>query len=87
MLKIVTAMPHVNPIVTGIGMKRINDPSRSAPIANMMVPASIVQISRFCSPYRAPTSATRPTNAPAGPPICTREPPSADTMKPPTMPV
>ena len=79
-------MPQVKPTVTGCGTNLIRLPRRSAPITKRMAPAIIVQSSRSARPNFATISAIRPTNAPAGPPICTREPPSAETRNPPMMP-
>ena len=84
--RIVIAMPQVKPTVTGCGTNLIRLPSRRAPITNRMAPAIIVHSSRSARPYCATMSAIRPTNAPAGPPICTREPPRAETINPPMMP-
>ena len=47
-------------------------------------PAIAVTISSPDNPNFAMIPATITTNAPVGPPICVRDPPSAETMKPPT---
>ena len=52
--KISTAMPLVNPMVTGYGMNLIIEPSLTAPMTNRNTPAMIVQIARFSGPYFAP---------------------------------
>ena len=47
-----------------------------------MTPAIIVHMYRPDTPYLATMPATTTTNAPVGPPICTREPPNAEMAKP-----
>ena len=84
---IVIAMPQVKPVVTGCGMNLISVPSRAAPKANKNTPDMAVQIRRLGSPYCRMIAYTSPTKAPAGPPICTREPPRAETMNPPMIAV
>jgi len=49
-----------------------------------MTPAIIVTIKRPETPWAAMMPATITTNAPVGPPICTREPPRAEMKKPAT---
>ena len=44
--KITTAMPEVNPVVTGKGMKRMSAPMRQTPKMMRKTPAIKVQISR-----------------------------------------
>jgi hypothetical protein len=44
-------MPLVKPLITEIGMKRIQVPSLARPMASSMAPAIIVQISRLAAPY------------------------------------
>jgi hypothetical protein len=48
-------------------------------------PAIMVHMNRPSSPYSAMIPATTTTKAPVGPPICTKEPPSAEIKKPVTM--
>ncbi len=85
--RMVTAMPAVNPTVAGCGIWRISEPSRSTPIKVSIAPeSSTVRISPSV-PNRAMVAATSTMKAPAGPPIRTRLPPSADTRKPPTIAV
>ena len=81
------AMPVVNPITIEIGMNRIRVPSRNAPIAKRSTPAIIVAMRRLAMPYFSAIAYSRPTKAPAGPAICTREPPRSDTINPPTIAV
>ncbi|MNI66813.1 hypothetical protein D3C73_1224040 [compost metagenome] len=38
-LKIITAIPEVNPMVTGLGINLINAPSFSSPITTKIIPA------------------------------------------------
>ena len=81
-LAISTAMPLVNPITTGRGMYRTADPSPVTPSSRIITPAIIVHMSRPSTPKRATIPDTTITNAPVGPPIWTREPPSAEIRKP-----
>ena len=80
-----TAMPFVKPTTTGRGMKRTAAPMPVNPRTTSMTPAIIVHMNRPSTPYFATMPATTTTNAPVGPAICTREPPSAETTKPVTM--
>lgn len=50
--RMMTAMPAVNPTVTGKGMYLMNVPSRSSPMARMMAPLSMVASSRPSMPCR-----------------------------------
>jgi len=77
-----TAIPFVKPITTGRGMNLTADPIPVRPMTTSMTPAIIVHMNRPSTPYLATMPATTTTNAPVGPAICTREPPSADTRKP-----
>ena len=79
-----TAMPLVNPITTGRGIKRTAEPSPVRPITSRMTPAISVTMARPLIPKRATIPATMTTNAPVGPPICVREPPSAEIRNPAT---
>ena len=47
----------------------------------------MVHMNRPSTPWLATMPATITTNAPVGPPICTREPPSAEIRKPATIAV
>ena len=69
-------------MITEFGMKRINAPSLNMPIAMSMKPAIIVQIIRFAQPYLARIAYSTTTNAPVGPPIHSRVPPSAEIKNP-----
>ena len=80
-------MPLVNPIVTGNGMNLIAPPRRSSPKAIRMKPAMSVATTSPSTPYLSTIPETITTNAPVGPPICTREPPSSEIRKPATMAV
>ena len=77
-------MPLVNPMMTGRGMKRTDAPRPVNPITTSMMPAMSVTRARPGMPKRATMPATMTTNAPVGPPICVREPPSAEIRKPAT---
>jgi hypothetical protein len=68
-LAISTAIPLVNPITTGRGMKRTADPRRPAPSAISTTPASTVQVKRPSTPCRVTIPEITTTNAPVGPPI------------------
>ena len=65
-------------------MKRTADPIPVKPMITSITPAMTVHMNRPSTPYFETMPATTTTNAPVGPAICTREPPSADTMKPET---
>ena len=80
-----TAMPLVKPTTTGRGMNRTAVPMPVAPSTTRMTPAIIVHMNRPSTPCAATMPATTTTNAPVGPPIWTREPPSAEMMKPVTI--
>jgi hypothetical protein len=82
-----SAMPLVNPIVTGYGMNLIAPPSRNKPKATRMKPAMRVATTSPSTPCCWTIPDTITTNAPVGPPICTREPPSSEMRKPATMAV
>ena len=60
-------------------------PSRSRPIAVSISPDRKVASSSPSTPCCATVAATSTMKAPAGPPIWNRLPPSAETMKPPTI--
>ena len=81
-LAISTAMPFVKPTTTGRGMNFTAEPMPVRPMTTSITPAIIVHMNRPSTPYFATMPATTTTNAPVGPAICTREPPSAETMKP-----
>ena len=71
------AMPLVKPMVTGRGMNRTAPPSPVKAKTTRMTPAIIVHIKRPGTPKVVTIPATITTNAPVGPAIWHREPPSA----------
>ena len=81
------AMPLVKPVTTGNGIYLIIVPNLHAPSTNKITPAISAQTTSACGPCDKTIGASNGTNAPAGPPICTREPPSSETKKPPMMAV
>ena len=81
------AMPLVKPIRIGRGMNLTAVPSPVTASPASSTPAIIVTIISPDMPCCAMMPATITTNAPVGPPICTRDPPSSDTTRPPTMAV
>ncbi|MDT4869606.1 hypothetical protein FQZ97_1046460 [compost metagenome] len=85
--KMITPMPLVKPTTTGAGMNRITAPILATPMSSRMKPAISVATRRPSMPYLAVTPARMAMKAPVGPAICTRLPPSSDTMKPPMMAV
>ena len=82
-----TAMPAVNPVITGYGMNLISAPGRARPMTMRMTPAMTVQMTSPSYPNCATMPETMTTNAPVGPPICTRLPPSAEMRNPPMIAV
>jgi hypothetical protein len=68
-------------------MYLIIEPSLQAPSTIKMAPAINVQTTSASGPCFMTIGASSGTKAPAGPPICTREPPSAETRNPPMMAV
>ena len=80
-------MPLVKPTTTGRGMNRTADPMPVAPSTTSSTPAINVHMKRPSTPCRATMPATMTTNAPVGPPICTRDPPKSEMMTPATMAV
>ena len=86
-MRIVTAMPAVNPMVMVPGMKRISLPRRSTPMTISRMPAMTVATIRPCSPELATMPATMVANAAVGPAICTLLPPNAEIRKPAMMAV
>ena len=81
--KMMTAMPAVKPTVTGNGMYLMKVPSLSKPIAAMSMPRQQRGKDQAVEAVRATVAETSTMNAPAGPPIWKRLPPSAETRKPP----
>ena len=82
-----SAMPLVNPIVTGRGMNLTAEPKPVRPISTSMTPAIKVTSARPGTPNFATIPATMTTNAPVGPPICMRDPPRAEIRPPATIAV
>ena len=80
-------MPLVNPVTTGSGMNLITPPSFARPKPIRMTPAISVATMSPSTPYFCTMPYTITTNAPVGPPIWTREPPSAEMRKPATIAV
>jgi len=64
-----SAMPLVNPITMGRGMKRTAAPSPVNPRNNRITPAIMVTMNSPERPCFARIAATITTNAPVGPPI------------------
>ena len=84
-LAISTAMPLVKPITTGRGMNLTAVPSPVTPSRIRTTPAISVHMNRPSRPCFATMPATTTTNAPVGPPIWVRDPPSAEIRNPATM--
>ena len=82
-----TAMPLVKPIITATGINLINTPMRKKPISHSITPDINVASSSPPTPYCATMPYTITINAPAGPPICTREPLNSEIRKPAIMAV
>jgi hypothetical protein len=85
--KMMTAIPLVKPVMTGCGMNFMMPPNFATPKITSMTPAIIVAIASPSYPCCWTMPYTITTNAPVGPPICTRDPPSAEMRKPATMAV
>ncbi len=83
----ISAIPDVKPTVTGYGTKRITSPRRANAIPISSTPAISVATASPSTPNSATTPATITTNAPVGPPICTRLPPNAEIRNPATIAV
>ncbi len=81
-LAITSAMPLVKPMMTGRGMYLTAVPVPVRPMITSITPAIIVHMNRPSTPYSAMMPATTTTNAPVGPPIWKRDPPSAEIRKP-----
>ena len=75
-------MPLVKPITTGRGMYFTAVPRPVMPSSISITPAINVHMNSPSRPYVATMPDTTTTNAPVGPPICTREPPRAEIVKP-----
>src|SRR2546426_9739861 len=59
-------------------MNLMAPPRRTAPKMMRITPAIMVAAASPSPPWRCTMAYTITTNAPVGPPICTREPPSAE---------
>ena len=79
-----TPMPLVKPMTTGRGMYLTAVPRPVMPSRIRMMPASSVHMNSPSRPWAATMPETTTTKAPVGPPIWTREPPSAEMVKPAT---
>ena len=82
-VKIVKAIPLVNPITMGYGIKRITTPKRNSPISTSITPAIAVATANPSKPNCWMIPYTMTIKAPVGPPICTELPPKSETMNPP----
>ena len=85
--KMVNAIPLVKPTTRGCGIKRNSEPNFSNPNMIMKMPAKMVEIISPSRPYCATMPEIMMTNAPVGPPICTRLPPNKEIKKPAMMAV
>jgi len=82
-----TAMPAVNPVVTGYGTYSMNCPMPAAPITKRITPATRVATSRPPRPNRAAMGARITTKAAVGPETWTADPPRSAMTKPATIAV
>ena len=80
--KMMTAIPLVNPVTRGLGTNLMTEPSRASPMASRISPAMNVAACNPAMPYCAVTPASTAMNAPVGPEICTRVPPSNEVARP-----
>ena len=86
-MRIVTAIPAVNPVVIVYGMNLISAPAFTKPRIIKMIPAIIVAMIRPSIPSVAMMPATIVANAAVGPAICTVLPPKKEIKKPATIAV
>ena len=85
--KMITAMPTVNPSITGHGMYARSRPTRASDATTTSTPAIRPTSKTACAPYRE-TIGTRTTAiAPVGPDTCTFEPPNTAATTPATIAV
>lgn len=82
--KMITAMPSVNPSMTGHGMKETARPSRSTPARTTRMPARRVTTTTAPGPWLATIGTRTTTIAPVGPDTCTCEPPKTAAITPAT---
>ena len=68
-MAIITAMPDVNPLITGIGINEISLPRCSTPAITRIMPASTVATNTPCKPYCAIMDINIAAMAPVGPEI------------------
>ncbi|OQB88328.1 MAG: hypothetical protein BWX86_02686 [Verrucomicrobia bacterium ADurb.Bin122] len=80
-------MPLVNARDTGYGMNRMIEPSLAKPSTQRIAPAMIVHSHNPPCPWLCSTLYVMMTNAPVGPPICTRDPPNSAINAPPMIAV
>lgn len=83
----ITAMPRVNPSITGHGITETARPSPSAPAASTIRPAMRVTVITAPAPCVATIGASTTTIAPVGPDTCTFEPPKTAASTPATIAV
>ena len=82
-----TAIPRVNPSITGQGMNDTDRPSLAAPAMSTMMPASTLTTATAPMPCAATMGARTTTIAPVGPETCTLDPPNTAAMTPATIAV
>ena len=80
--KMMTAIPRVNPSMTGHGMYVTARPRCSTPAATTMIPASRPTVARAPTPFVAMIGPSTTTMAPVGPDTCTFEPPNTAAITP-----
>jgi hypothetical protein len=84
---ITTAIPAVNPVVTGKGTNSTSRPMPLTPIRTRRTPAIAVATSRPPSPNRDATGTSTATKAAVGPVTWTRDPPRRAVTVPATIAV
>ena len=77
-----TAIPSVNPSITGQGMNETARPSRSSPAARTMIPAMRLTITTAPGPWDATMGTRTTTMAPVGPETWTFDPPKTAAITP-----
>ncbi len=77
-----TAIPAVNPVVTGCGMNSMKRPSRIAPMNTSRTPAIRPAVSSPEKPYFAVMGARMTMNAAVGPVTWCFDPPVSPTTMP-----
>jgi hypothetical protein len=85
--KMMTAMPSVNPSMTGHGMYDTTWPSRNTPARSTTTPASTLTSATTPTPWLATMGASTTTIAPVGPETCTSDPPKTAATRPATIAV